>query len=161
MVHLPVGMPLHPQNKSSSTHDTPIYEGHRWCRPMCHKKVCPSHVLQLRHCLAPRDVSLASCFLSPQETILLLVLQLTMIQSMLHYSPLPMRVLLQLIWTLTTPSSPRPGLLLQSESTHHHKIRHEMSVKDNYVFQSFRLIMPDTLRQAVSSIAHESFQGAV
>lgn len=103
VVHLPVGTSLHPQNKSSSTHDTADYEGRRWRRPTCRKGVCPSHVLQLRHCLAPRDVSLTSCLLPSQLTILLLLLQLTMIWSMLHYSPLSMRVLMQLIRTLPLP----------------------------------------------------------
>lgn len=38
---------------------------------------------------------------------------------------------------------------------------HDLSIKDNYVFRGFRLIVPGMLRHALISIAHESPQGVV
>ena len=43
----------------------------------------------------------------------------------------------------------------------YYKIRHELSVKDNFVFRGFRLVVPDTLRPTLVNIAHESHQGVV
>lgn len=49
---------------------------------------------------------------------------------------------------------------LEPDLLPYHKIRHELSVKDNYVFRGFSLLVPGTLRHAVISIANDSHQGA-
>ena len=58
------------------------------------------------------------------------------------------------------------GWLPSSKGLHpdllpYYPVRHELSVKDNFVFRGFRLLVPDTLRPALISIAHESHQGVL
>lgn len=84
VAHLPVGTPLYPVNRSSSTFDTADYKGCSSFLRFARWSARPTPTTaQGRKMQLPITCLAYFCLLSPQLTIFLL-LQLTMLRSVLH-----------------------------------------------------------------------------